>query len=107
MTELHILGPDVVTDQCQDLLMKTDDLSSLRSAFKHIHESIKDGDVERENIPRFVENIESIIKSHCCDIARNFPEEIAGTIEAECEEMSQWLSTKLVPAFFKLSDEHS
>lgn len=105
MTELHILGTDVVLNQCQDLLMKTDNLSSLRSAFEHVRESIKDGDVERKNIPHFVENIESIIRSHCCDIARNFPEETAKTIEAEIEEMSQWLSAKLVPDFFQLTDE--
>lgn len=105
MTDLHILGTDVVTDQCQDLLMETNDLSSLRSAFEHIREIIEDGDVERKNIPHFVENIENIIRIHCSDIARNFPEEPAKTIETECEEMLQWLSAKLVPKFFQLTNE--
>jgi len=105
MTELHILDTDVVAGQCQDLLIEANDLSSLRNAFEHIRESIENGDVERKNISNFVENIKNIIKSHCCDIARNFPEETARTIEAECEKMSQWLSAKLVPDFFQLTDE--
>jgi len=106
MTDLHLvagnpgssnqLGMEIITGQYQDLLMKADNLPSLRRVFKQIRESVKEGDIEPAYVPYFIEGIKITVENHCCDIARNLEKKTAQAIKAECVGMVQWIASLVV-----------
>lgn len=77
--------------QCQDLLLKTFDVVTLKVAFTHILDCVMDSDMPWEDIPNFNSDIKITIENHCIDIARDFEEETGLLVEDECDSMLRWL----------------
>ena len=83
---------DIAIFSIQNLLLEADDPCTLKIAFSQICEYINKDDIDSSSMIDFINSVRTVIKNHCCNIARNFEEKVAVSIEEECESMLWWLN---------------